>query len=47
MDSATDRKFCRCAAKNESTLAQSFTVDEFGLELGHCHCAVCDGAARY
>jgi len=28
--SATDRKLYRCAAKNESTLAQSFTMDEFG-----------------
>jgi len=28
--SATDRKLCRCTAKNESTLAQSFTMDEFG-----------------
>jgi len=28
--SATDRKLCRCAARNESTLAQSFTMDEFG-----------------
>jgi len=28
--SATDRKLCRCAAKNESTLAQWFTMDEFG-----------------
>ena len=27
--SATDRKLCRCAAKNESTLAQSFTMDDF------------------
>jgi len=25
--SATDRKLCRYAAKNESTLAQSFTMD--------------------
>jgi len=40
--SATDRKLCRCAAKNESTLAQSFTMDEFGAgQPGHCHCAVC------
>jgi len=43
--SATDRKLCRCAAKNESTLAQSFTTDEFGagtLSL----CRVSDGAAH-
>jgi len=43
--SATDRKLCRCAAKNESTLAQSFTMDEFGagtLSL----CRVSDGAAH-
>ena len=33
---ATDRKLCRCAAKNESTLAQSFTMEPW-----HCHCAVC------
>ena len=35
----------RCAAKNESTLAQSFTMDEFGagtLSL----CRVSDGAAH-
>ena len=45
LHSATDRKLCRCAAKNESTLAQSFTMDEFGagtLSL----CRVSDGAAR-
>jgi len=43
--SATDRKLCRCAARNESTLAQSFTMDEFGagtLSL----CRVSDGAAH-
>ena len=43
--SATDRKLCRCAVKNESTLAQSFTMDEFGagtLSL----CRVSDGAAH-
>jgi len=43
--SATGRKLCRCAAKNESTLAQSFTMDEFGagtLSL----CRVSDGAAH-
>ena len=43
--SATDRKLCRCAAKNESTLAQSFTMDEFGagtLSL----CRVSDEAAH-
>ena len=43
--SATDRKLCQCAAKNESTLAQSFTMDEFGagtLSL----CRVSDGAAH-
>jgi len=41
--SPTDRKLCRFAAKNESTLAQSFTMDEFGagtLSL----CRVSDGA---
>jgi len=43
--SATDRKLCRCAARNESTLAQIFTMDEFGagtLSL----CRVSDGAAH-
>jgi len=43
--SATDHKLCRCAAENESTLAQSFTMDEFGagtLSL----CRVSDGAAH-
>ena len=40
--SATDRKLCRCAAKNESTLAHSFThLLWTSLEPGHCHCAVC------
>jgi len=34
-------KLCRCAAKNESTLAQSFTMEWTSLEPGHCHCAVC------
>jgi len=41
--SATDRKLCRCAAKNESTLAQSFTMDEFGAGT-LCHVSV--GAAH-
>ena len=37
--SATDSKLCRCAAKNESTLAQSFTMDEFGAgTLSLCRC---------
>ena len=45
---ATDRKLCRCAANlidSESTLAQSFTMDEFGagtLSL----CRVSDEAAH-
>ena len=43
--SATDHKLYRCAAKNESTLAQSFTMDEFGAgTLSLCH--VSDGAAH-
>jgi len=43
--SATDHKLCLCAAKNESTLAQSFTMDEFRtgtLSL----CRVSDEAAH-
>jgi len=43
--SATDRKLCRCAAKNESTLAQSFTMDEFGAGT-LSRCRVSDGAAH-
>jgi len=39
--SATDHKLYPYAAENELTLAQSCTVDKFGLEPGHCHYAVC------
>ena len=39
MGSATDRKLCRCAARNESTLAEIFTMDEFGAgTLSLCRC---------